>query len=133
MFLEHERGGNHDRAELVERGGDEPELVVAPQDDHDHVSAADALAFQEVGRLVGPALHVGEREDVLFAFGVAPYHGAAVGIVFGYVVDDIVAEVERIGAGDREGFKLIEVVVRFGNVAEVDVSHKTIFLSSKRH
>ena len=89
--------------------------------------------FRKLAVLSDQRVHVGEREDVLFAFGVAPYHGAAVGIVFGYVVDDIVAEVERIGAGDREGFKLIEVVVRFGNVAEVDVSHKTIFLSSKRH
>ena len=102
VLLEHERGGHHDRAELRERRGHEPELVVAAQDDHDHVAAADALRGQEVRRLVRPALHVGEREHVLLALRVAPHHGAAVGVCGGDVVHHVVAEVEIVGTIDGE-------------------------------
>jgi len=128
VLLEHEGGGHHDGAQLRQRGGHEPELVVAPQDDHDHVAAADALLGQEVRRLVRPALHVGEREHVVLALGVAPHHGAAVGVVRGDVVDHVVAEVEVCRAVHVERDEHAALVVGFVHVAEVDVSHDGVFL-----
>ena len=128
VFLEHEGGGNHDGAQLRQRGGHEPELVVAPQDDHDHVAAADALLGQEVRGLVRPALHIGEREHVVLALGVAPHHGAAVGVVHGDVVDHVVAEVEACRTAHLERGKHAVLVVGLVHVAEVDVSHNGVFL-----
>ena len=128
MLLEHERRGHHDRAELGQRGGDEPELVVAAQDDHDHVAPADALSGEEVRGLVRPALHLAEREEVLLPFGIAPHHGAAVGIIHGDVVDDVVAEIEILRAVDLEGFELAVCSVAFLDEAQIDVSHVIGFL-----
>ena len=123
VLLQHEGSRHHDGAELGERSGHEPELVVAAQDDHDHVAAADALRGEEVRRLVGPAFHVGEGEYVLLALGVAPHHGAAVGVSRGDVVDDVVAEVERFGAVDLELREKPVAVVLLGDVAQIDVPH----------
>ena len=123
MLLQHEGSRHHDGAELGERGGHEPELIVAAQDDHDHVAAADALSGEEIRRLVGPAFHVGEGEHVLLALGVAPHHGAAIGIGLGDVVDDVVAKVERLGAVDLEFREKAVVVVFLGDKAQIDVPH----------
>ena len=123
VLLEHEGGRHHDRAELRERRGHEPELVVAAQDDHDVVAAADAGVRQVVRGLVRPLLHVGEREHVLLALGVAPHHGATVGVGKRDVVDHVVAEVEALGAFDGEIGQQAFLVVGLFDEAEVDVSH----------
>ena len=96
---------------------------MATQDDKNVVATADALLREEVGRLVRPLLHVAEGEEVLFAFGVAPYHGAAIGVVHTDVVYDVVAEVEILGANHVELSELVFVVVLFLYETKVDVSH----------
>ena len=123
MLLQHEGRGNHDRADLCQRRRDEPELVVAAQHDKDVIAALDALIDQEVRRLVGPALHVREREDVLLALGIAPNHRAAVGVVHRDVVDDVVAEVEVVGIMDAERLELPIGSVSLVNVAQIDIPH----------
>lgn len=123
MFLEHEGSGHHDGTELGERRRDEPELVVTSDDDHDHVALADAERFEEVCRLIRPGLHVREGEDMLLAFRIAPDHCTAGGVVHGYVVDDVIAEVEGIGIVKRKRLKRLVLSVGLLYVAQVYVSH----------
>ena len=123
VLLQHEGSGDHDRADLCQRRRDEPELVVAAQHDKDVITALDALIDQEVCRLVGPALHIGEREDMLLAFRVAPDHRTAVGVVHRDVVDDVVAEVEVAGIVNAERFELSIGSVGLVNVAQIDIPH----------
>ena len=96
---------------------------MAAQHDKDVIAALDALIDQEVRRLVGPALHVREREDVLLALGIAPNHRAAVGVVHRDVVDDVVAEVEVVGIMDAERLELPIGSVGLVNVAQIDIPH----------
>ena len=96
---------------------------MAAQHDKDVITALDTLIDQEIRRLVGPALHVDEGEDMLLAFGVAPHHGAALGIVFRDVVHHVVAEVEVVGIVDAERLKLPIGSVGLVNVAQIDIPH----------
>ena len=123
VLLQHEGSGDHDRADLCQRRRDEPELIVAAQHDEDVITALDALIDQEVRRLVGPALHVGEREDVLLAFGIAPDHRTAIRVIYRDVVDDVVAEVEVVGIVNAERFELSIGSVGLVNVAQIDIPH----------
>ena len=123
VLLQHEGSGDHDRADFGQRRRDEPELVVAAQDDKDVITAPDTLIDQEVCRLVGPALHIGERENVLLALGVAPNHRTAVGVVHRDVIDDVVAEVEIVGIVNAERFELSIGSVGLVNVAQIDIPH----------
>ena len=123
VLLEHERGRNHDGAELGQRGGHEPELVMAAQDHHDHVALAHAVRGKVARGLIRPALHIFEREQMLLAFGVAPHHGAAIGIVLRDVVHHVVAEVEGVGALHLEIGEHALLVIGFLAVTQVDISH----------
>ena len=96
---------------------------MAAQHDKNVIAALDTLINQEVRRFVGPALHVGEGEDMLLAFGVAPDHRATVGVVHRDVVDDVVAEVEVVGIVDAERLKLPIGSVGLVNVAQIDIPH----------
>ena len=127
MLLEHERGGHHDAPELCKRRCNEPELVMATQDDHNEITAADAVRCEHVRRLVRPAFHVGECEYVLLAFRIAPDHGTAIGVVDGDIVDDVVAEVEIVGVfhGKREEASV--GIIGFPCVFLVEVSHCLLF------
>ena len=123
VLLEHERCRNHDGAEFGERGCHEPELVMAAQDHHDHVALTHAVRSKVVRRLVRPAFHVGEREQMLLAFRVAPHHGAAIGVVVRDVVHHVIAEVEGIGALHLEIGEHALLVVGFLAVTQIDASH----------
>ena len=123
VFLQHEGCGNHDGTQLGECGGNEPELVMASQDDHDEVSLAHAVFRQVVGGLIGPFLHVRKGEYVLFAFGVAPDHRTAVRVIHGDVVDHVVSEIEVGGYVGGEGREHAFVVVFLGYETEIDVPH----------
>ena len=94
MLFEHERGGNHDGTQLAQGSCHKPELVVTTQDNQNVIALLDALRSQVIRRLIRPFTHVSKREEMLFAFGIAPHHGTAIGIVFGNVIDNVVTEVE---------------------------------------
>ena len=126
MFLQHEGGRYRHRPQFLQGQHREPELVVAAQDDHDEVAAPDAAVRQEVRRLVRPRLHVGEGEDMLLPFRIAPDHGGALGVVDRDVVHDVVGEVEVVGHGDVELREQTVLVVGLVHVAQVDVSHDDI-------
>ena len=126
VLLQHEGGRHRHRPQFLQGQHREPELVVAAQDDHDEVAAADAAVRQEVRRLVRPRFHVGEGEGVLLPFRVAPDHGRALGIVDRDVVHDVVGEVEVVGHGDVELREQTVLVVGLVHVAQVDVSHDDI-------
>jgi hypothetical protein len=123
VLLQHEGSRHCHRAQLRQGQHGEPELIVAPQNDHDEVAATDAALREEVGRLVRPVLHVGEGEDVLLAFGVTPHHGGAVGVGQGDVVHHVVGEVEVGGHVHVELGEQAVVVVGLGDVTFVDMSH----------
>ena len=126
VFLQHEGGRYRHRPQFLQGQHREPELVVAAQDDHDEVAAPDAAVRQEVRRLVRPRLHVGEGEDMLLPFRIAPDHGGALGVVDRDVVHDVVGEVEVVGHGDVELREQTVLVVGLVHVAQVDVSHDDI-------
>ena len=123
VLFEHERGRHHDGAKLRERGRHEPELIMTTQDHHDHVALAHAVGGKVVRRFIRPTLHVGEREQMLLAFRVAPHHGAAVGIVLRDVVHHVVAEVEGVGALHLEIGEHALLVIGFLAVTQIDISH----------
>ena len=91
VLAQHEGRRHQHCANLVQREGREPELIVAAQDDQHHVALADTLRHQEVCALVAPELHLAEAEAMLLPLGIAPHHGGAVGIVDGYVVYDVIS------------------------------------------
>ena len=128
VLLEHERGGDDHRADLVERERAHPERVVAAQDDQDLVALADALRQEVVGRLVGEAREIGEGEVVLLALGVAPEHGEALGLRGADLVDDVVGEVEVCGDVDAEAGEIAGGVEGLGAVASVYVEHLSVLL-----
>jgi hypothetical protein len=130
MLLEHEGRRHRDGAELHERGDDNPELVVAPEDDEDLVPLADALGLEEVGALVAPALDVAEREEVLLALGVRPGERRASGLVHADVVDDVVGEVEVGGGVGLELDEMALGVVGLVDVALMDVPHGRYLVGS---
>ena len=123
VLLEHEGRRHHDRPQLVQGGGNEPELVVAPQDHEHAVSPADAAAGQKVRGLVAPELHVREGEGVLLALGVAPHHRAALRVVESDVVDHVVGEVEIVGIARLELREHAVGVVGLGAVLLMEVAH----------
>lgn len=123
MLLEHEGSRHHDGTKLGECRCDEPELVVTTDDDHDHIALVNAERFEEICRLVRPRFHVRKGEDVFLAFWVAPDHGTARGIVYGYIIDDVIAEVEGIGIVKRKRLEGLIFCVGLLYVAEVYVSH----------
>ena len=88
------------------------------------VAAPDAEPREEVGGLIRPLLHIAEGEGVPLALGVAPHHRAAIGFGERDVVDDVVAEVEVVGAAHVERRKTPRLVVGFLDVAQIDVSHE---------
>ena len=66
---------------------------------------------------------------MLLPFRVAPYHRAAIGIRHGDVVDDVVSEIEALGAMHVEGGQPTRFIVGFVNVAQIDVSHEACSFS----
>ena len=97
VVAQHEGCRHHNGANLVQCHAHKPELVVAAQHHKNHVTLANALVSQEVGRLVRPILYVREGEDVLLALGVGPHHGRAVRVVNGNVIHHVVGPVKVLG------------------------------------
>ena len=123
MRGEHEGGGHEHRAQLVQRRGHKPKLIMPLEHHQHHISLADAEGAQVVGRFVRILLHIGEGKDPFLPLGVAPDHGAAAGVVDGDVVYDIVAEIKAVRAFEAVRGKHPFFVVGFAYISQIDVSH----------
>jgi len=86
-------GGNRYRAELVEGQKEIPELIAAPQHEHDRVALGYAAFREVIRRPVGGFGEVGEAEAAGIARIVAPDHRLATRFLAGIAVDDIVGEI----------------------------------------
>ena len=103
-------GGDDDGADFVEGDHADPYFDALLEDEHDGVAFADALRFEEIGRLVGHALQVAEGEDFdIVRFVVRPGEGGLV-VLFGRpCVDAVVAEIEAFW--DDDLVVLLEIFV----------------------
>ena len=73
-----------------------PELVVAFQDEHHHVTATNAYRLEKCGGLVAFAFDVSKGKSVLLALVVGPQQSLAVGLGFGPRIYNIVTKIEII-------------------------------------
>ena len=90
------RRGDDDRADLVAREDDGPELVVPLQDEHHLVALADAERLQVVRRAVRVLRHVLEREAALRHVVGDVQHRQPLRVAPRDLVDDVEGEVEAL-------------------------------------
>ena len=83
-----------EQAQLVGRQGHDPVAPMGAQGGHHHVPFLQAVAAQEVGRLVAEGFQVPEGQALFLPPVVPPEHGQAVGVQVPQGVDDVVTVVE---------------------------------------
>ena len=116
MLLQHECCGDNNRAELVQSENGEPELIVALEDNHDHVALLDALFAQHICRLVAVIFQVAISEYSLFARRIAPEKRTLVRFGSRDGIDNIISKIEI--------FRAFEGIVNYMSVFVIYLIHK---------
>ena len=116
MLLQHECCGDNNRAELVQSKNGEPELIVALEDNHDHVALLDALFAQHICCLVAVIFQVAISEYSLFTRRVAPEERTFVRFGSRDGIDNIISEIEI--------FRAFEGIINYMSVFVIYLIHK---------
>ena len=116
MLLQHECCGDNNRAELVQSENGEPELIVALEDNHDHVTLLDALFAQHICRLVAVIFQVAISEYSLFARRIAPEKRTLVRFGSRDSIDNIISKIEI--------FRAFEGIINYMSVFVIYLIHK---------
>ena len=116
MLLKHECCGDNYRAELVQSENCEPELIVALEDDHDHVALFDTFFAQHIGSLIAVIFQVAISEYSLFTRRVAPEERTLVRLGSRDGIDNVISKIEI--------FRAFEGIINYMSVFVIYLIHK---------
>ena len=117
------RGGHGDRAQLVQRHDNGPELQMAAQYEHDLIALFDAEAAKQVRGAVAFRLKLPKGITNARARFIRPQHGKAFRFGLGNPVRHVVGEVEALRAGNAEFLVKIVIGGVFGGAVQVIVTN----------
>ena len=109
LFGQLQRAGDQGCADFMQRGGADPVLPPAAQNQHDHRSFANAVGLKKVGSLIGQAADIGKGKTLFLPVIVAPDQRQLVRLPAGPFVHNIKAEI-KVG-GDVAAVILFKILV----------------------